>query len=57
MAQQSIAVREGAETLAVTPSLVHSIVPMAGIGVIIALAMLLLSIVLTSPATHGNLVP
>lgn len=38
-------------------SLASSIVPLMAMGIVIALAALLISIVLTSPGTHINLLP
>ena len=37
--------------------LVHSLVPLVAIGVVLGLAALLASIILTSPSAHEHLVP
>ncbi|MBI2867445.1 MAG: hypothetical protein HYX97_03810 [Chloroflexi bacterium] len=57
MAMKSVAVQERAGVRSKTGGLASSLVPIAAMGVVIALATLLLTIILTSPATHGNLLP
>ncbi len=57
MGTWSVFVWKGAEARPKARSLASSIVPLMAMGIVIALAALLISIVLTSPGTHANLLP
>ncbi len=57
MGTWSVFVWKGAKARPKTGSVASSIVPLMAMGIVIALAALLISIVLTSPATHANLLP
>ncbi|MBI3954206.1 MAG: hypothetical protein HY330_06800 [Chloroflexi bacterium] len=56
MAQRTVTMQQAASK-PLARARASSLVPMAAMGLVLALATLLVSIILRSPVTHGNLRP